>query len=99
MGGLSIDAPKPSEWCTKEYGCKIPDLKAPSVYFGYLFTLYKIQRGGFTIDNNDLSLDDWSALGDITECIEQMQDKSMMSFMGTEMYMSIVGGLLKKMGK
>jgi len=42
----------------------------PSPWFRHILFLYRLRKGGYPFEKNDLSLEEWLALGELEEAIE-----------------------------
>lgn len=68
----------------------------PSQRFFWMMQLYKLQKAGYTIDNNELPLSDWLELGELSEAIQSTKGREQLMAAGHQMYLSIMGGLNKR---
>ena len=44
----------------------------PSMWFSHIWNLYRLQRGGFPFEKNDLTLQEWVDLGVIRDELEKV---------------------------
>lgn len=42
----------------------------PSMWFAHIWNLYRLQRGGFPFEKNDLTLDEWVDIGLLKDSLE-----------------------------
>jgi hypothetical protein len=40
------------------------------MWFNHVWFLYSLQRGGYPFAKNDLSVDEWTAIGELREALE-----------------------------
>jgi hypothetical protein len=53
--------------------CEHKDPYVPSDWFAHIWFLYCLQRGGYPFGQDDLSLDEWMALGEMKAEIESLK--------------------------
>jgi hypothetical protein len=50
--------------------CEKREPYEPSAWFDHIWFLYRLQRGGYPFAANDLAIEEWQALGELTEALE-----------------------------
>ncbi len=63
-----------------------------------MLQLYKLKKAGYTIGNNDLPLQQWMELGELTDAIERMKSKDQLAALGNQVATSFKQALNRRSG-
>lgn len=53
--------------------CEAREPYEPSVWFLHVWGLYTLQRGGYPFDPDDLTVEEWTALGEIRDAMKSLR--------------------------
>ncbi len=80
----------PCSWCEHEYKCPVAMTEAPDAYFAWMLSVYQLSLAGFTIKNEQLSLDEWRDLGILKALLDAKKDHENLASVSAEMLSVLV---------
>lgn len=91
-----ISGTGPLQWCKEVYECPVASKKPPTRRFHFFMTLLRLQKAGYTIDNNRLTLDEWQDLGEFKDLIENHKESARLAKMSMEMATAVTLSQFRK---